>query len=171
MRHAAYGAIDGLSDIDVATSYRFLDEAKSGMDLSVMGSLNIPTADENKFGSGNWEPKLSVLMAKTFGRVTAVTNVGIRHIIDAAGNEEDVTLDASLEGILALTERFSLSGSLGTWTSRWKSSVDDAYYQVGTGVRFAPTQTTSLSLGVYKLVACDYYDNDWYVAMGMGIEF
>lgn len=163
---------DGAGDAEAITTVRMLDEDKSGIDLALRGSLRIPTGDEDKYlGTGNWEPKLQILAAKTLGKVITVVNLGIRRIISSAEHEEDFLFDTSLEGVLPLTDQLCASVSMATWTSRWKTSEDDNYFQLGCGLKFSPTKNSFFSVGVYRIVNSEVYKNDLYFSLGTGIEF
>ena len=163
---------DGAGDAEAITTFRILDEDKSDIDFALRGSLRLPTGDEDKYlGTGNWEPKLQILAAKTLGKILTVANFGIRRIIDSAEHENDFVFDTSLEGVLPLTPQLSASVSMAAWTSRWKTSDDDNYLQLGCGLKFTPTKKSFFSLGVYQLVNSDVYKNDLYFSLGTGIEF
>lgn len=163
---------EGAGDSSVITTFRVLDEAESGIDFAFRGTLGVPTGDEHRFlGTGNWEPKVEVLAAKTIGNVLAVTNLGFRRILGPGKNEEDFIVDADLECVLPLARRVSLSAALSGWTSRWKSSPDDVLFQVGFGLKFTPTTASFISGTVFRLVDSDLYQDDWYFTLGTGFEF
>ena len=174
-QESGYGAKfseSGAGDADLITTLRILNEDKSGIDFAFRGSLRIPTGNEDKYlGTGHWEPKLQILAAKTLGKILTVSNFGIRRIIDSTENENDFVFDTSLEGVLPLTAQLCASVSMAAWTSRWKTSEDDYYLQLGCGLKLTPTKNSFFSLGVYRLVNSDVYKNDLYFSIGTGIEF
>jgi len=162
------GSESGLSDTGLMTTYRFLDESKSGLDLAVMGSMGLPTGDEDKYlGSGNVEPAVRLLASKTLGSIIAVANVGARKIIDPDKGEKDFVLSADVEGIYPLNDKLSLNGVLSGNTARWDSA--DAYVDLGVGARFTPHKQLFVTGSVYRSLTSDV--NDWYFQLGVGFEF
>ena len=163
---------EGAGDAGAITTFRIFDEDESGIDFALRGSLRIPAGDEEKYlGTGNWEPKLQLLAAKTLGNFLAVTNLGIRRIIDSVEDEADFIFNASFEGVLSLTGQLSASASVAAWTSRWKTSAENTCLQLGGGLRFTPREKSFFSLAVYRLVDSAVYNDDWYLSLGAGIEF
>ena len=170
----SYNGVDysenGLTDTVVMTNYRFMNEGTSGLDLSVRGALSIPTGDEDEgFGSDKWEPRLWLLGAKHLGSVLLVGNIGVQNIMDPEEDQEDFVFDSILEGVFPLTDRLSFSAFAYYYTSRWETSTDDDYLDLGTGIKYVSDGGMFISASVGNCVSSDIYD--WYYGLSFGISF
>ena len=162
----------GIGDTQAVSTFRLLDESHTGFDLALRVSLNMPTGDNDKFiGSDHWEPMLEVVTAKAWGPMLTVVNLGLKHIIDPDFDEEAFLLQGNLECVFSLNQYFSASVLLSGWTSRWQSSLDDGYLQVGLGLRTTPQENFFISGTVYRLLDNNTYDDAWYFTLNTGIEF
>ncbi|MBU1910096.1 MAG: transporter [Verrucomicrobia bacterium] len=157
----------GISDTDVMTTYRFMDEAEAGVDLAVQGRVQIPTGDEDKgLGTGHVEPKLMLLASKALGPIIAVANLGGIAVLDANDGEEDFILRAELEGIYPLSDQLSLNAVVSAMTARWDGADD--MVDLGVGARFTP-QEQLFVLGAGYVCFTDAYD--WGAQIAAGFEF
>lgn len=161
------GSESGLGDTRVLTVYRFLDEAQAGFDLAVKGGVSLPTGDDDQgLGTGNVEPDLALLAAKTLGPVIAVANAGGRLILDPDEGEEDFILDFIFAGICPLNEKTSLNVELEAATARWDG--EDDYMELLFGGRFLPRADMFVKGGV-SLGLTDAFD--WGFRIAGGYEF
>ncbi len=157
----------GVADTFLMTTYRFMEEASAGFDMAVMGTVSLPTGDDDDgLGSGNVEPGATLLASKDLGPVVAVANAGAFMILDADRGEEDYVLHGSLEGICPLSEQLSLNAVISAATARWDHGDDDA--DVGVGARVTPTEQMFLMGAVYYSLTDNY---DWGFQVGAGVEF
>ena len=157
----------GIADTYLMTTYRFIDEAASGFDMAVMGSVSLPTGDDDDgLGTGNVEPGVTLLASKDLSPVVAVANAGAFMILDADRGEEDYVLHGSLEGIYPLSEQLSLNAVVSAATARWDKGDDDA--DVGVGARVTPTEQMFLVGAVYYSLTDNY---DWGFQVAAGAEF
>lgn len=156
----------GISDTSLMSTYRFLDEAKDNLDLAVMGSLKVPTGDEDKgLGSGSVEPKIKLLAAKTLGPIIAVANLGGYAILDARDGEKDFVMLAALEGVYPLSEQLSINAALTTLSARWDG--EDELVDLGFGARFNLQQMFVGGMA-YTCLTDNY---DWGLQLAAGFEF
>jgi hypothetical protein len=157
----------GIADTRLMTTYRFLDEPKSYLDLAIMALVSLPTGDEERhLGSGRFEPGLKLLASKTFGSIIAAANLGGYTIIDSRDDEKDFAFLSSLESIYPLNDRLSLNASISFWTARSDGS-DDAS-DVGFGTRFNLPKRMFLAGMIYKCLTNDY---DQSLTTALGFEF
>ncbi len=157
----------GISDTTLMTTYLFLDESEDFLDLAIIGIVDLPTGDEDKYlGSGSVEPGITLIASKTFGPIIAVANVGGYTIIDSREGEKDFVLSAILEGVYPVNDKFSLNASIATWTARWDSS--DSSSEAGLGARFNLSKELFLAGMFYESLSNDY---DWSATLAVGFEF
>ena len=157
----------GISDTEVLSTYRLVNEADAGFDLAMMGRVSLPTGDDDKgLGTGNVEPGASVILSKTLGPIIAVANLGGTLILDADGGEEDYMLGAVFEGIYPVSEQWSVNGQLAASTARWEHG--DESVDLGAGVRFTPVSQWFL-VGAGYVCLTDAYD--WGLQVASGYEF
>ena len=157
----------GISDTDLQTEFRILEEAQAGLDLAVVGRMWLPTGDEDKgLGSGSLEPGLALAASKTFGPVIGVANAGGRLIMNADEGEKSMVMFGMVEGIFALCEQISVNGSFDVTSARYDGT--DATVDIGAGARMVPIPQVFLSGALY-LCLTDAYD--WGLQLVAGYEF
>ena len=169
----AHGSVDGgdsetgISDTDLQTEFRILDEAQAGLDLAVVGRMWLPTGDEDKgLGTGSLEPGLALAAAKTLGPVIGVANAGGRLILNSDEGEKSMVAFGMVEGIYPLGEQISLNGSFDVTSARFDG--EDATVDIGAGARLVPVPQVFLSGALY-LCLTDAYD--WGLQAVAGFEF
>lgn len=159
---------NGLGDMSLKARFRFLDEAKSAIDLAAFGYVWLPTGDDDKgLGTGTFEPGAGLSAAKTFGPVVAIAEVSCNAIIDSDEGEEDGQLYGGIEGAYILSDQLNINVFIDRATSRWKDTDDPSY--AGFGARFLPQdQWELLANWAYGLTDSAY---DWTASMAVGYEF
>jgi hypothetical protein len=158
----------GISDTTIMTTWRFLDEAASGFDMAVQGSLYIPTGDADKYlGTDRYSPGVKLLTSRTFGPFIGVANLGGYMVIDSRDGEKDWVGQAVMEGIYPLNEQLSLNLSLSGSTKRFDSGEEGA--DMGIGFRCTPKNWNMFLAGVAYKSFTDLYE--WGMNFAVGYEF
>ncbi len=161
------GSESGISDTRILTTYRFTEETDSAPAFAVMGSLSLPTGDDDDgLGTGSVEPGVMLLCSKDLGALTLVGNVGVDFIADADRGEEDFILSAELEGIVPVSEQVSVNAVLAAETARWDE--DDDTVDLGLGLRVEPNEQTFVVGAVYGCLTDAY---DWGLQLAGGYQF
>jgi hypothetical protein len=158
----------GISDTTLMTTYRFMDEDKSGFDMAVQGNLYIPTGDADKgLGSDRYSSGVTLLASRQIGPFIGVANLGGNVIIDAREEEKDVVGHAVLEGVYPLSEQLSLNMALSGSTKRFDAGEESA--DIGVGFRCTPKAWNMfLAAMVYNSFTSLY---DWGLNVAVGYEF
>lgn len=158
----------GISDTSIMTTWRFLDEAASGFDMAVQGSLYIPTGDADKgLGADRYSPGVKLLTSRTIGPFIGVANLGGYMVIDARDGEKDWVGQAALEGIYPLTGQLSLNLALSGSTKRFDRGEEGA--DIGAGFRCTPKDWNMFLAGMAYKSFTDLYD--WGLNIAVGYEF
>jgi len=159
-----FGSENGIGDTSLMSTYRFLDEAKAGVDLAAWGEAWFPTGNNDKsLGTGHVEPGIGLIASKTLGPIIAVANLEGNMIINADDGEQDFIGQATLEGVYPLYEKLSLNAQFSAATKRWSS--EDEMIDLGIGTRFKPVEQVFLAGAAYKCLT-DSYDYGFQLAGG-----
>jgi hypothetical protein len=164
------GAQSGISDTGIYTVYRLRDKSIAGFDLALFSNVSLPTGDEDKaLTSDKTEALFQLLGSRDFGDVVGVFNVGFNRIFNPSDGQKSYQVESAFEGILQINDLWSVNGILDAYTTRWDVSDHDVYSDLGLGVHYAPNDKSFVSLSAYKGLASRTYD--WYVQIGVGMEF